>query len=507
MKLLRKNKTVLLQIISLIFLQISKLLNCLLKISKLERTSFGTTIIGWLIKLHSNRLFFLIIYSIFFTSRSRSGDRLQKKETYKDCGSHLRRALFGIERTLLGQLLVWRNNKSYQSKLNSNRKIIRSKTKKKLEVLCLSRSWHFFDAVQKVLKTDESLLVRTVDINDYDDLLVANNIYGINKSLNNQNEAIRLFKNAVDSQASNPKHAEILNSKICEQRLKSSDVYFVDWLNQNTIWTLLYAPYNAKVIVRVHSYEVFSYFALLVDYGRIDQLIFVSQGIKDAFLELWSWLLPPGCKISVIDNIRSIQRFSNISYEKFYGLEACEYRKFNIGMVQYGEEVKDFAFALRCFKKIVEEDKRYTLHLAGNSFLINNHKDSEYLQTLINEIGEKHIKEHGFVTDISKFYKDIGIMLSTSIREGSHEAIVEGMYFGCVPVIRNWPLLDVFNGAKNAFPDYENYSNENDFIQQIINVSENFIQLSNEAKMNSEKYFSSDIPKKYIEVVNRVAKN
>ena len=177
-------------------------------------------------------------------------------------------------------------------------------------------------------------------------------------------------------------------------------------------------------------------------------------------MELWSWLLPAGCKISVIDNIRSIERLNNSSLEQFNVLKPSQHKQFNIGMVQYGEEVKDFAFALRCFKEIVKKDKRYTLHLAGKSYLMNNHKDPEEIQNLIDEIGESHIKEHGYVTDISKFYQNIGIILSTSIREGSHEAIIEGMYFGCVPVIRNWPLLDVFNGAKHAFPDYENYSNE-----------------------------------------------
>ena len=152
-----------------------------------SRTPFGAVIINWLIKLHANRLFFLTIHAIFFARNSQSGNRLQQKETYQGYDRNFRSALVGIEKSLLGQLLVWRNNHSKQLKLNSNsnsnRNSGRSKTKKEVEVLCLSRSWHFFDAVQKALNTDAKFLVRRIDISEYDDLLIAHNIYSKNKSL------------------------------------------------------------------------------------------------------------------------------------------------------------------------------------------------------------------------------------------------------------------------------------------------------------------------------------
>ena len=47
----------------------------------------------------------------------------------------------------------------------------------------------------------------------------------------------------------------------------------------------------------------------------------------------------------------------------------------------------------------------------------------------------------------------IGVILSCSDREGTHESCREGIASGCVAVIRRWPWVSNYGGVASMFPD------------------------------------------------------
>jgi glycosyltransferase involved in cell wall biosynthesis len=47
-----------------------------------------------------------------------------------------------------------------------------------------------------------------------------------------------------------------------------------------------------------------------------------------------------------------------------------------------------------------------------------------------------------YTDDMPAWFSRIGVLLSTSDSEGSHQAVAEGMASGAVPIIRNWPGAD-----------------------------------------------------------------
>lgn len=473
----------------------SQLLGRLINIEKFEKWWLSKYLLNWLVKVHANNTILAAIHPIFFNEISKSGDRLQQAHTYVGVGKEYRSALLGFENSLCGKLLVWRNKESRSIKRASNSE--RNKAQNSRSVTCLTRSWHFFNPVVSALKSDSNLQVRRLDINDFDKFLIEQGIVKHNKSINNRNSALALMSLGTDWENILTDEQKVLAPLLSSKFLAPTDVYFVDWLNQNAIWSLTHLPPGSKIIVRVHSYEIFSYFTPMIDYGRIDELVFISEGIRDIFLELWSWLLPEDLKISVIDNLRSVERFASYSQNSIQDNN----RPFQLGMVQYAENVKDLAFALRCLKVLRRQDLRYRIHLAGKPFTGGIHKLDNEISELYNEIGSEVIIEHGYVEEISDFYHNVGIILSTSIREGSHESVIEGAYHGCVPCIRNWPLLAPFNGAALAFPDYGVYETEEDMTAQIFNISQNFSVFSEEARINSDRYFDKNIALTYTQLI------
>lgn len=46
----------------------------------------------------------------------------------------------------------------------------------------------------------------------------------------------------------------------------------------------------------------------------------------------------------------------------------------------------------------------------------------------------------------------VGVILSTSRFEGTHEALLQGAASGALPVVRNWPELRAWGGPASIYP-------------------------------------------------------
>jgi len=246
--------------------------------------------------------------------------------------------------------------------------------------------------------------------------------------------------------------------------IECTDIIFFEWANQSTIVGTNYIQEEGirgkKVIVRLHSYEIFTDFPKQINWFAVDRLIFVAPHIRDILKET----IPDIDKKVESEVIYNGIDIGNIPFKKREG-------GYNIAWVGYINHKKNPPMTLQIMKKLVDIDKRYTLHIAG-SFQDTRYKI--YLEYMIKEMGlQDNIKFYGWVENMEQFWEDKNYLLHTSIHEGHSLAITEAMARGIKPVIHN------FRGAK------ELYANLDSSLRVLFNTVE---QAANRVKIN--EYYS-----------------
>ncbi|EAQ65699.1 glycosyl transferase, group 1 [Marinomonas sp. MED121] len=443
--------------------------------------------------LFSKSLYKAQVFTIIYNEITERNDKLHDINTYSGYGSNYRLALNGFDKSRTGRSIKKIANKTFK------------KRKKQLDtgfcegVLFATRSWHFLEPLLQYYETNNLKYYR-YDVNAYDTKYFQQNKVN-NKAKYHREYSFSSMKKMFRVGFDPGLESNIYLDSPSIKEIEKADVIFVDWLNHNAFWALDTLPTNKKIIIRVHSYEVFSFFPCVINFGRVDGLIFISHGIKEVFLELWGWMLPKGILIDVIDNIRlprkelTIDQSGNLNRSK------------TIGMMQYAQSVKGFRFALNVFKKIYQIDNSYRFLLCGHKLSEISSSENELLTKEINDFPSGVIIELGYINDVREYFEKVGFILSTSEREGSHESIIQGMSYGCIPIIRNWPLLSPFNAAQKAFPMCNIIESEDEAVKKIFTDNSAFCELSERYKTASDVYFNSIIPEKYLAFINKVKKN
>jgi len=226
------------------------------------------------------------------------------------------------------------------------------------------------------------------------------------------------------------------------------DIIWSEWANEAAIFGTNYKGIkNKKVIVRLHSYEVFMDFTKQINWPVVDRLIFVAPHIREILKEFI-----PGIE----EKVKTKIVHNGIDLDK----TTFQKRKpgHNIAWVGFINYKKNPQMALQILKKLVDIDKGYKLHVAGS------YQDSRYkiyLEYMIKEMGlQDNVKFYGWIDDMEKFWEDKNYLLHTSIQEGHSYAIMEAMARGIKPIIHN------FRGAK------ELYSNVDSSLRVLFNTVE-----------------------------------
>jgi len=227
-------------------------------------------------------------------------------------------------------------------------------------------------------------------------------------------------------------------------------IIWLEWLNQSSIIATNYKGIKGKkVIVRLHSYEIFTDFPKRINWSAVDRLIFVAPHIRDILKEL-----SPG----VIDGVKMEVIYNGLDLDKIPFKE----RKagFNLAWVGFINYKKNPPMALQVMKKLVDIDKRYILHVAG-SFQDLRYKI--YLEYMIKEMGlQDNVIFYGWVDDMEKFWEDKNYLLHTSIHEGHSLAIMEAMARGIKPILHN------FRGTKELYPKCSVFNTIEEAINKTI---------------------------------------
>ncbi|WP_329169642.1 hypothetical protein [Streptomyces sp. NBC_01685] len=249
-----------------------------------------------------------------------------------------------------------------------------------------------------------------------------------------------------------------------------ADVVFVDWCTAAAAFLTLVDPGTTRVVVRLHSFEVFSYWPHLVDFSRVDDLVFVSEHLRDLAVAALPRLREADAPAThVIDNAVDLVRFS---------LPKTPEARFTLGLVGVGQVAKDPRWALEVLRILRRTDERYRLRLIGAPMdpgtgpaLARYH--AAYAEELAPLVAADAVHMSGQTEDVRAELTEVGLILSTSVRESWHLGLVEGAASGAVPVVRNWPFFaDGPHGAHSLFPRAWVVSTPQEAAARILAVNE-----------------------------------
>lgn len=229
-----------------------------------------------------------------------------------------------------------------------------------------------------------------------------------------------------------------------------ADTLFVDWCVAAAAMTTLVDPGDTRVVMRLHSFEAFSYWPHLIDFSRVDDLVFVSDHLRDLTCEVVPALTGEQApRLHVIPNAMDLRRFDR---------PKAPSARFALGLIGTSAVAKDPRWAIEVLRRLRADDERYRLMLVGGGL---DPKASEsvrrYQAALSADLAELEpsgaVIRIGHVDDVPGVLSDLGVILSSSVRESFHCALVEGAASGAVPVVRDWPFFaGRETGARTLFP-------------------------------------------------------
>jgi glycosyltransferase involved in cell wall biosynthesis len=185
--------------------------------------------------------------------------------------------------------------------------------------------------------------------------------------------------------------------------------------------------------------------------SRIDDLVFVGDHLRDLTVDVLPALREPGGPtLHVIANAMDLPRYQRP--------KPSPDARFTLGLVGVSAVAKDPRWALEVLRELRKHDERYRLAVVGD---LPDREASgsakQYVDQLNRELAE--LTEAGAVSllgrsdDVPEVLTGIGVILSTSVRESFHCALVEGTVSGALPVVRDWPFFaGKENGARTIYP-------------------------------------------------------
>lgn len=267
-----------------------------------------------------------------------------------------------------------------------------------------------------------------------------------------------------------------------EQLAAWADVVWVEFASSAASWYSRQLPEPARLVIRVHGYEVDGAWADQLDWKRVSQLVSVSQHLAKRAAERWDLRHVP---IAVIPNSVDVQDLDR---------EKKPAARHTIGMLGWQPSLKRIDRALDILSHLRRADQRYTLSVMGSFPTYDawhmKHTDEqlyyaavlERLRTDKSLLGAVQFENAS--TNIAQWLQNIGWVASTSDRESFHLAAIEGMASGAIPLV----LARV--GVEAIFPQryiHDSIHNAVRYVQSLESPAD-FACAANEAKLAAVNY-------------------
>lgn len=241
----------------------------------------------------------------------------------------------------------------------------------------------------------------------------------------------------LDEWESHTKHDEDRSLEL----LNKADIVFCEWGLGNAVWYSHKISDHQRLVVRVHSQELFRPYLGQIAHECVDKFIFVGELIRAAAVASHG---VPKQRTIVIPNpvdTKSLDRPKYPESEK------------SIGFVGIVPRSKRLDLALDVLEQVLSEDPEYVLRIKGKTpedypWMKNRPEEMDYYgeqYARIDHLNRKYpgcVVFDGFGADMADWYSQVGVVLSTSDFESFHLTIADGAASGALPVCLNWPGAD-----------------------------------------------------------------
>lgn len=226
-----------------------------------------------------------------------------------------------------------------------------------------------------------------------------------------------------------------------------ADTVFVDWCTVAPVLLTLVDP-PARVVVRLHSVEAFSLWPQLVDFSRVDDLVFVSEHLRELTVASVPGVSTAAEVSTGLGRARPLRTHVvplAMRLERFARPKADSAR-FTLALLGWSAVAKDPLWALEVARLLHARDERYRLLLIGHEFnAAASEAAQRYGEQLAPVLAELEavgaVERRPHTDDVPAALQQIGVLLSSSVREGCHTAVMEAAASGAVPVVRDWPFF------------------------------------------------------------------
>ncbi|MGY5365930.1 glycosyltransferase [Enterobacter oligotrophicus] len=244
-----------------------------------------------------------------------------------------------------------------------------------------------------------------------------------------------------------------LNQQTLLNALRHCDVAWFEW-GDGAIIPASKLPKYCKIVCRMHRYELYNQSYMQADWQKVDEVIFVSEAMKNRFVTSMGDKLPSELKISVIANLTEHQPVITSTSHR---------HPYHIACVARFAPQKNLIMLLPVLQMLVKHEPRFKLFIAGrieDTCLYDSFKELVSLYGL-----NDNVMICGTIasSEMAKWYSDKSFLLSVSYNEAHPMGIFEGMLAGLKPVVFHAP-----GGVSEYLPAEYLFINPDDAVKKII---------------------------------------
>lgn len=246
--------------------------------------------------------------------------------------------------------------------------------------------------------------------------------------------------------------------------LEDADVVFCEWALGNAVWYSRNKQPHQRLVLRVHSQEIFRPYLKGVEFSRVDEIIFVGRHILDIAVRDHG---VPASRCVLIPNAVDAHGLSRPKTGD---------SRFSLGLVGIVPAQKHLDKALDVLKELRAADTRYRLFVKGKrpedfAWMAARPEEMRYYEEQYRRIasdpdlaGAVDFDPHG--DDMADWYAKVGVVLSVSDFESFHLTLADGAASGAVPVSLAWP------GADQIYPTSWLHPDTDSMVQRIASLAD-----------------------------------
>jgi glycosyltransferase involved in cell wall biosynthesis len=225
-----------------------------------------------------------------------------------------------------------------------------------------------------------------------------------------------------------------------------ADAVLVEWGHHVLTWFSMLEDQPLRTAARFHRFEVYTPFPLLTVFSAVDRVLFVSPHVRTLLDHLTA-------NLSRARGVFEVDNFLAHGLGPEPDDSSDPYLLAQVGWVR---PVKDVLFTLDLLERLRTRDHRYRLLLVGPGLPAEPADDTPFekrVRARLEAMPAGAVEILGPRDDVPEVLAGAGWIVSSSLVEGVHEAVMEGLAAGCLPVIRDWPGALAYGGARVIYED------------------------------------------------------